>query len=127
MSNKAYLRYESAVEIAPYLVGWYRQGEKLGVRIYHNDPLILEKVANKLHLRLIGEIEAQQHNNYTEMRCSIFEWSDTGCVINFPVSAPAGFAYHVLPASGCVHEFEAVHLFTSSYQKCIKCGKEVEL
>lgn len=108
------------IAMGTYLVEWYRQGDKLGVRMYHDDPDMLWKVSAKKHLTLVGEVEKQQHGMVREMRSTVSQWTSSGCITN-----PAMWITDPLPAfGGCNHEWQRIQLFTSSYNKCIKCGAE---
>jgi hypothetical protein len=114
MSNNAPVDYMSSIEIDSFLISYYRQGEKLGSRIYHHtDPLILKKIADKLHLTLVGVIESQQGDNWTEMRCTVAQWT----------SSPVGFGltYEPLPKE-CSHDYVNVS-FMGMKMECKHCGR----
>lgn len=72
--------YTEMIVVGLYTVQWYRQGNKLGVRMYHDDPAMLEKVAARKGLTLVGEIERQESGMVREMRCTVAQWSSS-CVI----------------------------------------------
>jgi hypothetical protein len=112
--------YTKMMVVGTYMVQWYRQGNKLGVRIYHDDPAMLEKVAAKKGLTLVGEIERQESGMVREMRCTVAQWSSS-CVIRLP----EGYSLQMTSVpQRCDHEWETVLLFSSFYQKCTKCGEE---
>ena len=121
--------YVGVVTVGSYLVQYTREGSMLTCETYHDDPEILTKVAAELHVNLCSKIAYHKlvhparpeynQRGYTTYHSSagVREWAGSSNIMIY--DSPVGFTNNY-----CPHERELVQLFTSSYNKCTKCGAE---